>query len=138
MKNNNIIDVRFYQPGDDKQIVELLKKTFPKWFKFKDPMGLWRWKYIDTPNKSLISIALSDDKIIGCDHTIVFDAKLGSELTKLAWADDLAVDSDFRGLGVWKKMAALRDEKITTNLAKYSYSTTINPIVNNSWKKSNI
>jgi glucosamine--fructose-6-phosphate aminotransferase (isomerizing) len=47
-KNNDII-VRYYQPGDEEKIVELLKKTFPKWTEFKDPLGLWKWKYINTP-----------------------------------------------------------------------------------------
>ena len=134
MSDNVDVRVRFYEPGDDENIVELLKKTFPKWAEFKDPIGLWRWKYIDTPLKSIISVAVVDDKIVGCNPSLIFKAKLGSEITTLGYFDDLAVDADYRGMGIYNKMHALKKE-IFVSSAKYIFSTTVNPIVLESWVK---
>ncbi len=91
------VDIRFYELNDDENIVKLLTKTFPKWAVFKDPLKFWRWKYINTPQRSVIIVVLRDDKIVGCNHSIVFKAKVGSEVVALSWNDDLAVDIDFRG-----------------------------------------
>ncbi len=134
MSNNVNVSVRFYEPGDDENIVELLKKTFPKWAAFKDPLGLWRWKYIDTPLKSIISVAVTDDKIVGCNPSLIFNAKIGPEITTLGYFDDLAVDADYRGMGIYNKMHALKEEKFVSS-AKYIFSTTVNPIVLESWVK---
>jgi hypothetical protein len=130
------VSIRFYQLGDDENIVELLKKTFPRWEKFDDPLELWRWKYVNTPLRSIVTVAVTDNKIVGCNHSLIFNAKLGSEITSLSHGDDLAVDTNFRGLGLWLKMQSLKYETYPT-IAKYSYSTTGNPIVLKSWVKRN-
>ncbi len=135
MGNNVKVSIRSYQSGDDENIVKLLKQTFPKWEKFDDPLKLWRWKYIDTPLRTLITVAVADNKIVGCSHTLIYKAKLGSEIISLGYGDDLAVDTDFRGLGLWRKMHTRQYEIFTP--AKYSYSTTVNPIVVKSWIKRN-
>jgi hypothetical protein len=133
---NSDVSIRFYQPGDDENIVDLLKKTFPKWKEFDDPLGLWRWKYINTPFKNFIVVAVKDDKIIGFEHSLILNAKLGSEITTLSYGDDAAVDIDYRGLGIWKKISTYCEEQYYT-LTKYSYSTTSNPIVVETWIKRN-
>lgn len=132
---HNIL-IRLYQQGDDEGIVKLLKTTFPKWAEFKDPLELWRWKYLHTPLTNYIVVAIDKNKIVGCTHELLFTAKLGSEVTYLSWGDDLAVGTEYRGLGLWNKM---RDEKQKTlgEVAKYSYSTTNNPVVVKSWVKRN-
>jgi hypothetical protein len=135
--NNVNVSIRFYQPGDDENIVELLKKTFPKWAKFTDPLNLWRWKYINTPLRSIITVVVADNKIVGCLHSVIFNAKLGSEVAALSWEDDLAIDTDFRGLGLWQKMREPRDEEYA-NRIKYKYTTTTNPILKKSWVKRNL
>ena len=135
MGNNDKVNIRFYQPRDDEKIVGLLKKTFPKWNEFDDPLRLWRWKYIDTPLKAIITVAVADNKIVGCSHSLYYKAKLGSEITSLGYGDDLAIDIDFRGLGIWLKMHTSQYE--TYSPAKYSYSSTTNPIVIKSWAKRN-
>lgn len=130
------MSIRYYKSGDDKNIVELLKKTFPKWAAFNNSLDLWRWKYINTPLKTVITVAVADKKIVGCDHAHVLNAKLGPIVTTLGYTDDLAVDSEFRGLGLWRKMQSLKYETFTT-LTKYRYSTTMNPVILKSWAKSN-
>ena len=137
MRNNIDVNVRFYQPGDEVQIVELLRKTFPKWASFNDPVGLWRWKYIDTPLRSVITLAVASEKIVGCNHVLVYNAKLGSELSTIVYGDDLAVDTDFRGLGIWTRMRDLYLQEYS-KIGRYTCSTTVNPIVQKSWVKRNI
>ena len=134
--NVNVV-IRFYEQGDDEGIVSLLTRTFPKWASFNDPLGLWRWKYIETPFKSLITVALIDGKIIGCDNSVIYRAKLGSEIIDLGYNDDVAVDSRFRGLGIWNRIRSKRDTEFY-NLAEYKFSTTVNPIVIKSWEKRSL
>ena len=136
MGNNDNVSIRSYQPGDDENIVELLKKTFPKWETFDDPLELWRWKYINTPLSTTIMLAVADNRIVGCNHSLIFNAKLGSEITSLFYGDDLAIDPEFRGQGIWGKMRKFRQEEHAT-LTKYIYSSTINPILLKSWVKRN-
>jgi hypothetical protein len=97
-------NIRFYQPGDEDQIVDLLKRTFPKWAAFNDPLGLWKWKYIDSPQKSIIVVAINDNKIVGCNHSLIYHVKLGSKISSVGYSDDLAVETDYRGQKIWKKM----------------------------------
>ncbi len=130
-------NIRFYQPEDDESIVELLRKTFPKWSKFKDPLKLWRWKYIDNPQKTLITIVLVDNKIVGFNHSIYYKAKLGSEIASMNYGDDLVIDSDYRGLGLWGKMRDYKRQRVEATLNKYSFSTTANSIVTQSWAQRN-
>jgi hypothetical protein len=128
---NASVNIRLYQPGDDENIVKLLQKTFPKWDNFPDPLNVWRWKYLNMPLRSIVVVAVMDDKIVGCDHSIIFNAKIGSESTVICYTDDVAVDIDFRKLGIWSKMSHYKDEM--NNTTNYEYATTINPIVKNSW-----
>ena len=136
MSKNNDIIIRYYQPGDEEKIVELLKKTFPKWTEFKDPLGLWKWKYIKTPLKNIIIVVEAGEKIVGCNHAVIFKAKLGSEISTIGYGDDLAVDTDYRGLGISTKMRSLKHEKQVV-LVKYILSTTVNPILLKNWVKRN-
>jgi hypothetical protein len=124
------LNIRFYQPEDDKHIVELLKKTFPKWNNFKDPLNLWRWKYVDTPQKTVVTVIVVDNKIVGCNHNIIYNAKIGSEVESIQYADDLAVDINYRGQGFWGKIRDFKRTRVTP--IKYKFSTTVNPIVRES------
>lgn len=133
MSNNPEVHIQLYQPGDDEGIVELLKKTFPKWNSFNDPLELWKWKYINTPHKSIIILATCENKIVGCYHSLIFNAVISSETTTIRYADDTAVDSDYRGLGIWNKMYAYIIE--LGYLEIHCYYTTINPILIKQEKK---
>jgi hypothetical protein len=134
MSESANLTIRFYQPGDEEGIVELLKKTFPKWNNFKDPLGLWNWKYINSPKEYSIIVLLINNKIVGCSHHIIFKAKLGSEIESIEWGDDLAVDNEYRGKGFWGKMRDF-DHAETKDPIKYTYSTTISPIVLGRWRR---
>ncbi len=125
---------RFYQEGDEEKIIELLQKTFPKWGARKDPLSFWRWKYFDAPQKSIITVALVDDKIVGCNHSVILRGKFDSEISAISWGDDLAVDEKYRGLHIWAQMRDYKDNNHEFN-EKYTYSTTLNPKVIQSWKE---
>jgi hypothetical protein len=61
---------------------------------------------------------------------------LGSEISTLGYFDDLAVDICYRGMGIYNKMHALKEDVFVPS-AKYIFSTTVNPIVIKSWIKRN-
>ncbi len=128
--------IRAREPEDDEGIVELLRKTFPKWDKSIDPLKLWRWKYVDSPHQNKITVIIADNKVIGCDHHKIFHAKIGSELTTLTWSDDLAIDAEYRGQGLWAKMDDFQSKDATFK-SKYHYETTTNPkVIHNNAKKN--
>ncbi|MCX6654587.1 MAG: hypothetical protein NTY03_05640 [Candidatus Bathyarchaeota archaeon] len=59
------IEVRLYHPGEEKDIVELLRIAFDTYRKLKNPLEYWKWKFQDTPMGSTIKVAIVDNKIIG-------------------------------------------------------------------------
>lgn len=72
-------------------------------------------------------MAVLGDEIVGCNHSIIYNAKLGSELTSIRYDDDTAVDAAYRGLGIWSKIL---DYKTKLGLLDiYGYYTTINPVI---------
>ena len=68
IKGVNQYDVRSYREGDETQIVEILKKSFPAWPKIEDPLKFWKWKYKANPNGYECYIISLNDKIIGASH----------------------------------------------------------------------
>lgn len=106
--------VRPYLPGDEEEIVQLLQLVFDGWPHFDlscAPIDHWRWKFKDNPlKKSIISLGTSDDKIIGCNHTIPLTIKIGDSVFLCGNGYDLAVHPDFRRIGVAKKIFELRRE----------------------------
>jgi GNAT superfamily N-acetyltransferase len=131
--------VRLFQQGDEDKIVKLLVKTFKRWEKYSDPLKIWRWKYVDDPKARGFNcvVVLIGDKIVGCNHSIIYRAKVAGEMVSISWNDELAVDADYRGQGIWNKIRAFKEdyEKNTGAFSKYDYNTSVNPIVFNSWEK---
>jgi hypothetical protein len=103
---------RKYEPGDEEEIVNILKKTFPKWS--NRTIEYWKWKHIETPSKICTYVAVNGDKIIGILCDIVLKLKLGDKTVNYIYGDDTATDPEYRGRGVY------------TNLYKYVHSDRIN------------
>lgn len=126
--------IRTYQDGDENGIVELLDEVFDGWPKFDlncSPLEHWKWKHRDNPlGKSIIMIAESNDKIIGCTHEIPIRLKIGDNIYYSSFGGDDAVHPDFRGLGIWKKMSlpSTKEFFMKSNI-KVNYSVTENPIL---------
>ena len=61
--------VRFFEPGEEEAIIEVLKTCYPDWRDAKSPLDHWKWKYIDNPlQMTSIVVGIVNDEIIGCDH----------------------------------------------------------------------
>jgi len=116
--------VRPYLRGDEEEIVQLLQLVFDEWPHFDlscAPIDHWRWKFEDNPlKKSIISLGASDDKIIGCTHTIPLMIKIGDSIFLCGNGYDLVVHPDFRRMGVAKKMNELRKELRTKAGTKFA------------------
>lgn len=109
--SNNII-VRRYQKGDEFGIVELLDHVFQGWPDRDIPCSKvehWRWKYLDNPlGMNNISVAITNDKIIGANHGIYFHLKLGEKILLCSQGTDAAVHPDYQGQGLYTKLGEPR------------------------------
>lgn len=120
---------RRYQTSDEEKIVDLLKSSFPDWAKRSNPLAYWRWKYLDTPLSSAISIVVSGERVIGIWHEISFNIKFGSEVVLSHMGDDTATHQDFRGAGVYNKLDDLNKKWHAEARLKYLHVITTNPII---------
>jgi GNAT superfamily N-acetyltransferase len=126
---------REYRSGDEVQIVELLKETFPHWATRKNPVDYWLHKY--PKDKSKTYIAEANDRIIAVVSYVLCRVKVGEQSYLSTFGDDLATHPDYRGKGVTKKTGEVRfpwEEKIGLKL---SYVITTNPIIVDSARRAN-
>ncbi len=107
--------IRTYQRGDEYEIVKVLDEAFNGWPRFDlkcSPLEHWKWKYLDNPLKILILVLvcrIKDDKIIGCNHVIPRKIKLSDKTILSSMGTDVAVDKEFRGMGLTKGMRETRN-----------------------------
>jgi len=95
-----------------------------------DPLDHWKWKFKDNPSKSsLISIGVTDDKIISCSHRITTRLKIGDSVLLCSSVLDSAVHPNFRKMGIYTKMDEMGREFMTKSGIKYSFRITGNPIL---------
>jgi GNAT superfamily N-acetyltransferase len=125
--------VRPYQSGDDEGLVKLLELVFNGWPHFDlscTPLDHWRWKFRDNPLKSnIITVALSNNDIIGCHHMVPTRLKLGGRVLLYGNGSDSAVHPDFRGLGIFNELEELRKELAIKNKMEFTFHHSGNPIV---------
>ena len=135
--NNTGLDKQFeirpYQPSDEGKIVELLELVFTGWPHFDlkcTPLDHWKWKYLDNPtNGSVMSLALSDDEVVGCFGLFIQRIKIGDRSYLCSNGVDVAVHPDFRRMGIYNKMWDLMKElKIDTGI-KFHFGVEGNPII---------
>jgi hypothetical protein len=104
-------EVRAFQPGDEEEIVKLLKLVFDGWPNFDlicSPLEHWRWKYQDNPlGMNRIAVGVSNNIMIGCDHSLPLRIKIGNRVYLSTQGVDTAVHSDFRGMAIFNKMMDL-------------------------------
>lgn len=100
--------VRKYRRGDEYQIVELLSLVFDGWPHIDldcDPLEYWIWRYRDNPTKkSIVTVAESHNRIIGCHHVFEVKIKVGNKIYPGGTSSDLAVHPNYRRMGISKKM----------------------------------
>jgi GNAT superfamily N-acetyltransferase len=126
------IDYRFFLPGDEKGIIDLLKISFPGWEELKkNALPLWRWRYLEPPIKPLIVVVTDGDKIAGVDHKNLLQLKIGDAIHLAAYSDNVAVHPDYRSRGIYKEMLNLSLNYRRDRCVTYSYYSTENPIITN-------
>ncbi len=130
--------IREYQPGDEEGIVEALKANFPRWKIKENAIDFWKWKYLESPLKAYIAVSLLENKIVGVNHDLRLNLKVGSSILLTHWTDDLCVFPDYRAMGLWNKMRKYRNEGPEYKNLKFKYSSSSNEIVKNDWIKKGV
>ena len=136
---NKDFTIRSYRPGDEKEIVPLLELVFDGWPKidlYCAPLDYWKWKFEGNPiRKRFITVAESEDEIIGCLHVIPLRIKIGENVYLCSTAVDFAVHPDFRGIGVSREIGHLSEERRREAGIELDYHITGNPILIRSFSK---
>ena len=134
--------IRLYESGDEESIVKLLIKVFGQFPRFDiecSPVDHWRWKFIDNPANVRAhaldmlphAVAIHEGEVIGVTHGMYFYNKVGEALCLCHKGVDVAVDDNFRGMGIYTKITDLKhtvNKKLGDN---FTYSLTANPIIIN-------
>ena len=132
--------VRYYQDGDEDQLVPLLVLIFEDWPRFDlrcTKKEHWKWKLKDTPTniESVVVAETDEGKIIGISQGIFKWTKIGDEVLLTRKATEVAVHPDYRRRGVNSSIAELKDEKISEMRAVVNMNMTSNPIIINRNKR---
>lgn len=125
--------VKPYHPGDEEEILELLELVFNRWPHFDlrcTPIEHWAWKFKDNPiHKIIISLSISDGKIIGCFHNVIQRLKIGNSIFLSCHGLDVAVHPNHRRKGIYTKTRSFVDELEAKAEVKFHYSIDTNPIL---------
>jgi len=129
--DDNII-IRFYKPGDEEQIIQLLDLVFHGWPHYDIPcpsINHWIWKFKENPTKKYnIAVAEFEKNIVACDHGFYTKIKLGQNTQLCRQGVDAAVHPNYRGRGLWTKTDKLKTESDVLNNVTLVYSVSTNPI----------
>ena len=125
--------VRSYRPGEEEEIVQILRIAFDGWPRIDlrcTPLEHWRWKYLENPlEANLITVCSSDGRLIGAMHSIPQKIKLQNDTYLINYSCDTCVHPEYRGLGVYTNMYKFGDEEREKQRFKSNYWVTSNPIV---------
>ncbi|MCX6654005.1 MAG: hypothetical protein NTY03_02660, partial [Candidatus Bathyarchaeota archaeon] len=135
-------NARLYQVGDEHGIVPLLEEIFNPWPKFDTECSLadhWRWKFLDNPvNKNIFPHAVAEYKgeIIGVSHGMLYHIKLGDGTYLVSKGADVAVKSNYQGIGIFNKINELKQVINSKLETKIYFNLTANPIlINKKWSE---
>jgi len=125
--------VRPFQRGEEEEIVDVIEHAFGTW-PFYDiecsPLDHWKWKHLDNPIKdSLINVAVSNGKIVGCYHADI--QRLFLKGDTILWGDgvDACVNPDYRKMGIYNKLLDYTFNTMRENSVVYWRGFTVNPIL---------
>jgi hypothetical protein len=120
------LNIRSFLPEDEEEIIKLLKTAFPDWAKRQNAQEYWRWKY--PLERTMITVAEIDDKVVGARPFLLYDVKIGGSVCNGIFLDDLIVDPEYRQLHVYSKMRDVSNAWAEKN-CNLSYAVTTNPIL---------
>ena len=89
------VKIRGYQPGDEADIIELLKMVFDGWPQYDteySALDTWNWKFGSELSKKTMGLAEDGDKIVGTFLTWVFKVKMGGSIYSASNGCDVAVN----------------------------------------------
>jgi predicted N-acetyltransferase YhbS len=133
--------IRPYREGDEKQIVELLVKVFDGWPCFDigcSPLDHWRWKHRDNPTKRMVAaVAEVDGRIVGCFHGLFSRVRVGGRSLLNQQGVDLAVDNEYRRLGIYERMRPVKDQLAKDAGVNIGYGFSTNPTVKRKLREHN-
>jgi predicted N-acetyltransferase YhbS len=124
---------------DEPAIVDLLVRSFNGWPHLDiegSPLDYWRWKYRTYCDNRLIRVAEYSGNIVGSVHSVPLSIKLFDETLSVNLGGDVAVDPEYRKLGIWQKILAEINESRRRSGVQYLYNITGNPIVIHLFEKS--
>ncbi len=119
-------EVRLYRPGDEEEIIPLLKLVFPGW----RGIDFWKWMYEENYLKTnLITVATAEGRVVGASLSIPLRIKIGEGTYLSTYGSDVAVHPDYRRMGIHNRMVELKKELMVRNGVRINYAHTFNPIV---------
>lgn len=124
---------RLYLPGDEEQIVPLLKAAFNGW-PFFDltclPIDHWRWRYLDNPQHSnnLVEI-LDKDRIVACGHNVLHDVIINGKKILASYGTDACVHPEYQGKGIYRILVDSLMKRQGETGVKLNYVVTVEPKV---------
>ncbi|MGB9833529.1 MAG: GNAT family N-acetyltransferase [bacterium] len=107
--NMNEIEFGFYKSGEEEQILDLFRTVFPK---IPRTLEEWKWEYEWSPfSPPIIALARHQGKVIGQEALFYVPMKCGERRFLGAQSVDTMTDSQFRGRGIFGRLARLTLEE---------------------------
>lgn len=98
------MEIRYARPEDLDEIIDVLKASLGE-VSSKKNFEVWNFKHHNNPfGKSLVLVALEDQKIIGVRAFMKWRWQMSNEKFDVYRAVDTATHPDFRGRGIFKKL----------------------------------
>lgn len=118
-------EVRFYHPGEEEKIVDLLSLAFTEWKARKSSaLDHWRWMYQDNPfGPCNVAVVIYNNQIVGVSHDLHFYTKIGNIIEKTVYGTDAAVHPEHRRRGLYNRMQELRFSHRQDYKLQYCYTT---------------
>ncbi len=104
--------LRPYRENDEERFIDLLIEAFDEWkLRGDTAFDYWRWLYLENPpHESIINVAVSDNEVIGVDHSSIVKVKLFDEVKFFTFGNDTVVRKDHRRRGISKSMRERKKE----------------------------
>jgi len=89
--------------GNGEDLIELFQSVTPE---LEVDIQKWRWKYLENPLKENLILVYEDrKKIVGEEAIVPFKAYFKGEILKIGHSVDSMVLNEYRGKGIFKKLA---------------------------------
>jgi predicted acetyltransferase len=89
--------------GNGEDLIELFQRVTPE---LEVDIQKWRWKYLENPLKENLILVYEDrKKIVGEEAIVPFKAYFKGKILKIGHSVDSMVLNEYRGKGIFKKLA---------------------------------